>query len=80
MCNYSFEECSMYAANMGGKTLKKEQLIGWMERKPRNGPKLLLLTDNKDELLNDVDNSLKHRVVSNNLPFLEACGVERAES
>lgn len=70
----------MYAANMGGKTLKKEQLIGWMERKPRNGPKLLLLTDNKDELLNDVDNSLKYRVVSNNLPFLEACGVERAES
>lgn len=73
----------MYAANMGGKTPKKEQLIGWMERKPRNGPngpKLLLLTDNKDELLNDVDNSLKHRVVSNNLPFLEACGVERAES
>lgn len=51
-----------------------------MERKPRNGPKLLLLTDNKDELLNDVDNSVKHRVVSNNLLFLEACGVERAES
>lgn len=65
----------MYAANTGGKTLRKEQLIGWMERKPRNGPKLLPLTDNKDELLNDVDNSLKHRVVSNNLPFWKLAGL-----